>query len=526
MTLWESNLIALGRRSDKEARDLAAQLSGLGPAPDLGLRGRQGGTLPGFVHQGRPRSLVSTFDPAREAARWVEGWSGGTAVVFGAAGRSGAEALGEARLAFWVEPRAQVWRSLFTWEDWTPRIAAAEWIPVTGGADDLRSLVLERYHPLWDGAFRTFDWKSATSGQEELWDPYRRAVAEALDALAADTSTQARFGERWYRNTLVNLKRLKAGSVPSCLGTLVKVAGAGPTLDDALDDGANLRWLAERPRTGDLLFSTDTALPALTARGIVPDLVLCLDGQLPTLHHFVPARPAEVPLVADLCSIPLLDRLGMPLVRYLSGHPLGAVIHRFFPELPVLDGSLGNVSGLALTTARALGARRVETWGVDFGYRDGQAYARGTYVFPLAQRRADRLTPLETRLAAACYGANGRERTRDAGRAWDTTPLLRDYRNRWDHAPEKAVEVRLAHGNAGFRWEAFADHWRQRLESLPFPPSLSAVSFHSFVRSLSVDRRQDWLALWPLALAIHRQGETRPEDLLFAVRSRALSFLV
>jgi Protein of unknown function DUF115 len=524
-SVWHDNLKALELRTDPESQRLADHLSRLGPSPDLGMRDRQGRILPGLVHQGRPRSLVSTFDPVKEASRWAEDWTGGSAVVFGGAGRNAAEALNDFRLAFWVEPRMEVWQSLFTCEDWTTWISRDEWIPVAGPAPEFQALVLERYHPLWDGSFRTLDWKGATSGQEALWDPYRKGVLEALDALASDASTQARFGERWYRNALVNLKRLKASSVPGCRGAVVVVAGAGPTLGDALENPVHLRWLEGRAGSGDRLFSTDTALPALTSRGIVPDLVLCLDGQLPTVHHFVPARPPGVPLVADLSSLPFLDRIGMPVVRYLSGHPFGAIVRRFFPDLPLLDGSLGNVSGLALAAARSMGAGRVETWGVDFAYREGQAYARGTYVYALAQKNASRLTPLESRLSASCYGAKGLERTRDQrGRAWDTTPLLRDYRDRWKTPPRDA-EVVLAHGDASLRWEAFADHWRGCLNALPFPAMGSRVPFHAFVRSLPRDQRQDWLALWPLALAMSRHGGNSPEDLPRIVRSRALAVL-
>ncbi|HTH13942.1 MAG TPA: hypothetical protein VMB23_06070, partial [Spirochaetia bacterium] len=256
---------------------------------------------------------------------------------------------------------------------------------------------------------------------------------------------------------------------------------------------------------------------------VVPDLVLCLDGQLPTYHHFVPARPQGVPVVADLASLPLVGRVGLPVVRYLSGHPFGAVVLRFFPELPVLDGSLANVSGLARTTALALGARRVEAWGADFCYRDGQAYARGTYVYDLGARRNTRLAPLEGLLGASCYGARGLERTRDAaGRALDTTPLLRSYRDLWDRYSGPPTPVTLVHQGAGSRWEALRSHWSQRLNSLPLPARGRAL--HPFVRDLPADKRQDWVALWPLALALHRQGVPVTQDLSL-VPARALSFL-
>lgn len=521
--LWDQNLAALAARAEPGCRALAASLGERGPGQDLGLRDRGGNVVAGVVHQGRARSLASTFDSEKEALRWCEGL-GGTVAVFGGAGRALAQALETqgVALAFWVEPRIEVWQSLFTWEDWTPWLTADRWVPVAGSADEWGRELRSRYHPLWDGAFQAKDWRSATQGEESRWEGYRAEALRSLELVASDTSTQARFGERWYRNTLANLKWLEAGSVPRCPGVKVVIAGAGPGLDDALDSREAQRWLEARSTTGDRLFSTDTALPALTARGVVPDLVLCLDGQLPTYHHFVPQAP-RVPLLADLASLPLLGRLGMPLVRYHSGHPFSAVVGRFFPEIPTLDGSLGNVSGLALRTAQALGARVVEAWGVDFAYRDGQAYARGTYVYDLAQRRASRLEPLETRLGSSCYGARGRERTRDSqGRCWDTTPLLRDYHARW-HAPTpRPAPVVLEHGSAGTRWEAFVEHWRNRLQKLPFPAG--GTSVHTLVRRLDLQRRQDWLALWPLALSLHREG-VEDKDLPAAVVHRALSFL-
>lgn len=520
---WLANLRALAQNTAPSARDLVLRLTEGGPGPDLGLRNRGGKPIPGVVVGGRVRALVSAYDEPKEAERWAQDVGGGTVAVFGGGGQEAFSALARhgVRLAFWVEPRLEVWQSLLTWQDWTPWLADARWVPVGPGVAWEQTL-RNRYHPLWDGAFQTLEWRGAIEGTERLWDDTRAATLLALDSITSDASTQARFGERWYRNTLTNLKRLSRGAVSGCEGARVVVAGAGPSLEDALEDVDHRTWLAQRSQTGDRLFATDTALPALTARGIVPDLVLCLDGQLPSYHHFVPPRPA-VPLVADLASIPLLGRLGMPMVRYLSGHPFTRVIHRVFPEIPVLDGSLGNVSGLGLTLARAMGARSVEAWGVGFSYRNGQAYARGTYVYELAGRKADRLGPWESRLGAACYGASGLRRTFDeAGRALDTTPLLRDYQRRWDAAPPSVHRVDLSHGDAQARWPGFVEHWRNRLVTLPLP--LRGAPVHSFVLGLEKDQRIDWWALWPLALSLHRQG-VGEGDLPVAVVERALSFL-
>lgn len=517
MSFWERNLAFLAGRPDAPSRALGDQLARTGPAPDWGLRGREGIVLPGLVVGERPRALVSTFDAVREAERWADavGTNAGSVAVFGGGGREAALALFRrgTRLALWVEPRLDVWRSLMTWQDW--RIEG-EWLPVLTEAQ-LTDALGRRYYPLWDGGFRTLEWRGAVSGFEPLWDGFRAAAAAALESAAADSSTQARFAERWYRNTLFNLRDLKSGAIDSREVRRAVVAGAGPGLDDALNDPSNQNWLDGRPGNGGWLLATDTALPALIRRGIVPDLALSLDGQLPTYHHFVPPGP-PVPLVADIASLPLFGRLNRPLVRYLTPHPFSAVIRRHFEELPLLTAHGGHVSALAWNTAVALGARDVGAWGVDFAYRDGQAYSRGTYVYDLAHQRSRRTNPMETLLGASVYGAEGRERVTGDGHAVDTTPRLRAYRGVWP--PAGQPRARLAHGEAAHRWTAFTEDWRRRLEALPLPPS--GVTMTAFVRTLPDDVCQDWLALWPLATALFRRGVS---DLPRAVIERALAVL-
>lgn len=522
---WNANHRALSVHGEAAVRGLLAEVQPLGPAPDLGLRSRAGLVVPGVAAPGPAgaRALVSAFDPAREAGRWAEAAGSGTAVLWGAAGPDLARALAGRGVAlqFWVEPRLAVWRALLTWCDWT--LVPDGWVPVTAAPPAWDRLLADRYHPLWDGALATYEWRPATQGSEGVWDPYRAQTRRTLERIGSDASTQARFGERWYRNALQNLRRLRPVAVPLFRGTRVVIAGAGPSLGDALDDPAERRWLEARSSTGDALFSTDTALPALGARGVRPDLILCLDGQLPSYHHFVPERPAGVPLLADLCALPLGQRLGLPVVRFLTAHPFSAVVRRHFPSLPRADGSLGNVSGLALQVARALGAARIDTWGVDLAYRDGQAYTRGTYVEVLAQRRADRLGPLESRLTFPCYGSPGLERqaARPGAPVWMTTPLLREYRKRWEDPPPVVPGLRLAHEGAE-AWAAFAAAWERRLRDLPLPPSGRPLT--RFTAALPEDRREDWLALWPLALALKRLDPDVPLDPA-RVRDRALDLL-
>jgi len=534
--VWDRNLAALEARPEEVFRALARRIGSLGPALPP-LRSRAGELLP--VIQTAPgswRSLESTFDAVSEAHRWVVGLpSEGTLVVFGGAPPALYEALvtKKPRRVVVVEPRAEVWQSLFTVRDFAFTVSQPWWFPEIDRDGDWLGRLGRAYHPLWDGPLTAKDWRSATDGAGEYWDAQRSALRETMDRWTGDFSTQARFGARWYRNTLENLRH----GQPSHHGLSglfnpsgVVVTGAGPGLEEALENPANRALLEGRATSGWRLFTTDTALPALTSRGIRPDAVLLLDGQLPSAQHFHPPLPADVPVIADLGSQPLFHRLGLPWSPFVSANPLHRIVERVYTGLPRLDGSSGNVSGLALRFAEAVGAAQVRLWGADLSYPDGKGYARGTYVYPNRHRRSGRLQPAESTLSAPCYGSQTLEWAPGHPRRY-TTGLLRGYRQTMatlagNYRP--ALEVGFPRVEPPWRiagpgmtplerpastgdWPTFRSLWRRRLDALPFPDQ--SARFSEFVLTLKPEVAEDWLALWPLALALFRESDSRTVNL-------------
>ena len=531
-----ANLTALARRTDSLSAGLHARLESLGPWTGTSPRSRNGQELPSCPHGNGRRALESGFDAVAEAHRWAnEVKTGSALIVLGGAGPAVWLAVLERNpsLVLVVEPRAEVWQNLFTLRDFTDCLSQSHWYAACADPDQWLTWISGRYHPLWDGSLELHFWRAATMG-EERWERHQEAFARAVGSWSGDFSTQARFGARWYRNSLVNLSSLQPlgrGNLRDKLTTAPEgciVAGAGPSLELALADKKNQTLLAGRPGNGWLLLSTDTALPALLLRGYTPDLVLCLDGQLPSAQHFHSPLPRGLPLLADLAALPLFHRLGLKVLPFLSGNPLGPVIRRFFPGLPQLDSASGNVSGLGLVFSAGLGARKTLLWGADLSYPHGKGYARGTYPYALQGQRTNRCSPLETRLGSACYGATDLRVVGTEKRY--TTPLLREYRERMmslSAGLRTNLKVVTTTGFAPFPSglgsqlpnfvpfqgpgdaSGFRLHWSERLSNLPRLPKGERMM--EFLSRLSHDQQEDWLALWPLALAIHRVEGSQPD---------------
>ena len=285
--------------------------------------------------------------------------------------------------------------------------------------------VLEAWAPALMGDLRTVPLRPWCDAAREFFDRAAAAVDAARDLASADWAAQARFGRRWFTNALLNLPaveraRLSIGPVASAI-----VTGAGPSLDRSAG-----RLPAER--RGSLLAATDTSLPALLARGILPDLAISIDCQLYGYHHVMAGLPADLPLLLDLSSPPVLARSHRNVGFFASGHPLARWVSRHWRSLPDVDTSGGNVTHAAVSTVCALGAREVRLAGVDFSYPLGSPYARGTWLHPYFRSREDRCSPSEGRFFGMLVAAPGTVREAAPEGFRYTSPLMRGYRRSFE----------------------------------------------------------------------------------------------
>jgi hypothetical protein len=506
----EANLRALSLRDPVLAGSVRAA------APDPGLSFVTSGSgLVVPVRRDGP-ALHSRVDPVREARRLAETLPpAGVAVFLGLGGGYAPAAFLETGGLFAgviVERGAPVLRALLEHCDLS-RLLADPRIAVVTDPATVTGAVLEAWAPALMGDLRTVPLRPWCEASRAFFDRAAAAVDAASSLASADWAAQARFGRRWFTNALLNLPaveraRLSIDPVASAI-----VTGAGPSLDRSAG-----RLPAER--RGRLLAATDTSLPALLARGIVPDLAVSIDCQLYGYHHIMAGIPAGLPLLLDLSSPPALARSHRNVGFFASAHPLARWVSRHWRSLPDVDTSGGNVTHAAVSAVHALGAREILLAGVDFSYPLGSPYARGTWLHPYFRAREDRCTPCEGRFFGMLAAAPATVRERVPGGFRYTSPLMADYRRAFERFAGSLDAVILddwclgpgqgirrgtgpspARWNGGFSMGSPRSGWRGMLGSYAaLVAGLPAAGrpLASWWHGLEPDRREAWQTLLPL----------------------------
>ena len=522
MSFWEANL-ALLRQIKTELTNLVRQLEHAGPWEGPWARSKTGENLPPAPGGSQGSSLVSVYDLKAEAQRWIQDTqdSGGVVVLGGTSPFVFETLLKMGKMVFFVEPRHEVLRAILTCWDWRGVFSNPSFV-FPSSEENLRQSLQTRFFPVWNGNLLIKEWRSAVENEAGLFVSWKKSLSQTVDEWTGDLSTQAGLGRRWLTQTLVNLSRIRPCRLDLGSWDHALVLGAGPGLEEALDAPKNRRLLNERPRNGVRVLASDTALPVLQQRDLVPDLIVCIDAQTASYQHFSAGIPPGVPLLADLAALPVLDRLSTSVLRFRSSHPLAAFASLDYPELPFLDTSLGQVAGAAILAAARLGARKASLWGLDFSYPLAKTYARGTYVYPYFQTRSSRLEPSDSLLSAFAWRTSLVQRFSSPRGTVYTNEVLLSYKKRLEAYPwplevlpwaGPGLELRFSNsapaswqketwenlgnlGNRG-RWSRFKERLFSVWTSLDFS---SFASSQELEKTLSPEQRQGWLALWPHAV--------------------------
>ncbi len=255
----------------------------------------------------------------------------------------------------------------------------------------------------------------------------RQAVEQELAGYWRNRLTLAALGSRMVCNLLDNLTLLpQAGDVADLSTELpVVVAGAGPSLDSTLEPLAALR-------DRFALVAVDTAVPALAARSIVPDLIVALEAQASNLQDFIPARAPAPLLACELASHPSVARLYRGRLFFFSSAFAPLSIFDRLREagiLPTPAPGLGSVGVCAAYLALRLTPGDVYLTGLDFSFPGGRTHGRGTPYHLAMLHRCERVKPIG-QLAYQAMAA--RDRVRIQGKGGDviqTDGVLRSYRD-------------------------------------------------------------------------------------------------
>lgn len=155
----------------------------------------------------------------------------------------------------------------------------------------------------------------------------------------------------------------------SAIGRTAFIIGAGPTLNQTLT------WcqLQLRTKNPPLIIAVDTALRPLAQIGIRPDIVVSIDRN--KREKFLYTGMGEVPLVYSPALANDVIK-AWPGPRYTTYFELSEYDkwRKSHPKASLL--SLGSVIHSAVDLAIKMGVNQIVLLGADFGFPDGENYAR------------------------------------------------------------------------------------------------------------------------------------------------------
>jgi hypothetical protein len=547
--VFRRNLLALGR----SGQSLGDRLLDALPDPALSIRSaRSGAPVPVISRGGRDSPLHSLVDPEREADRLAAAQpAGGFIVALGL----GAGYLLRRYLAsnattglLVVEYSAPLLRAILEELDLSELFIDERFALILDPSpEELGERILSLYVPPLSGDIRSLPLRGRVDLDPLPFSGAADALMAILKRISDDYSVQAFFGKLWFKNAVRNLFAAERSTAPLPPVRRAAVSAAGPSLEDQIPA------LRAAKEAGAFLIATDTSLPALVGRDLVPDAVVSIDCQHISYYHFLGGIADGLPLILDLASPSTLCRLGDSVRFFSSGHPFCAYVSAHWRPLPALDTSGGNVTYAALSFAEALGAESVLLAGADFSYPEGKSYARGTYIYGYFGQTQSRLSPLESSFAGFLFRGSDMSRETGEGASGETysrylTKPLMAYRERLEgFAARSPMEIIPLEGK-GVRIDAprgrrsretkfrrvfsagkapcpaadFLARYAMDLRSLP-PPRDPAISY---LGSLNSEQKDLWTTLLPSASAFQRlagPGGIDAASLLEATRSWAVA---
>jgi hypothetical protein len=553
---FEKNLHVLSMKDPELCSRLSAAQTTLGRYTFI--ESRTGRVVPSIVDgAGQSHAIHSTVDPEKEAQRLAaslnEGWAEPGFVVFlGLGAAYAAEAAlsaGNASHVLVIDFDINGIAELFCSREYAALGDPRFTLLADPDAGLIQKTILDLYNPALCGGIRTLPLRARVEQDKKNFTMAGEAVQRTIEKISADYSVQAHFGMRWFSNIIRNISiaqslnpdapQISAATISSTIA----ICAAGPSLN------AQIPLLRQR-RESFFVIATDTSLPALLAEGVKPDAIVSIDCQHISYWHFIgtDSECADIPLFLDIASPSMLSGFSRRLFFFCGGHPLAAYIRLKWRPLPVLDTSGGNVTYACLSLAQQLGARRITVYGADFSYPLGRPYARGTYFYPLFERKQNRLSPLEAGVSSFLYRGSflppENEGSRSAVSPCYETAALRFYRKSFEEkasAMEAEVsaenglgiplEIRRIRQSASDRQKIdftsgkalmdsrdFLNQYKKDIKALPVFGH--KTTGNEYLLNLNAEERQVFTTLLPLIAALkRRRPELAAPDLVEAAKA-------
>lgn len=221
------------------------------------------------------------------------------------------------------------------------------------------------------------------------------SLKRRIDRSAGNMATKKRFGMRYLRNALLNLRdapedRPVAALTGAFSGYPAVVVSSAPSVM------AHIEAIMAR-RDEAVLVAVDSALPLMRHYGVSPDMIVIVDPQPYVREHILGSDFRDALAVYSLTSMPLP---GLFRNRFcsLNSHPVSQIADRLSGGTTgSVDSATGTVAGDALRCALLAGASAVAMAGFDFSFPRYEIYARGTsYQNRYSLYFQNRLKPVES----------------------------------------------------------------------------------------------------------------------------------
>ena len=389
--------------------------------------------------------LHSAYNPEREAAGAVnrdEVFEKSAVVFYGfglgyhviefakAAAERASASLAEGNVIprlILIEPDIRHFYAALSVLDWTPVFALENLIIAAGCPSESVLSLLEDGTKVNIGETGVsdayfFDIPSFTAHAAPYFDAVRSIVKRNQRKNEINAATLKKFGRRWCRNSIKNIKQLSSLGVIKPLeeraaGLPFLIIGAGPSLESILP---KIKELQERTIT----VCVETALHTLLRSGVQPDFVLLTDPQFWAYRHIAGLRAPQSILITEVSAYPAVFRFHCQNILLCgSQFTIGQYFEQKLGLTPGDLGTGGSVASCAWNFAYFCGAKEIYTAGLDLGFPDGQTHIRGSSSEQTLHTVSNRLSASDKATAAALYSANA-----ITAKDYNNNPVITDSR--------------------------------------------------------------------------------------------------
>lgn len=335
--------------------------------------------------------LHSAYDPVAEAQRLVQGYpslkkAGGVVCLGLGLGYHVQEILrlvpaGAEVLV--IESNAQL-------KEWYQNAENTPWgrVTITDREEAVKAFVYSLREKLPDG-FVLFEHPASLRLDPGFYEDMRGRVRDYVSLLLVDMQTAKNLSHIVLQNNFDNLPAVISDPGISTLENAFKdkpavIVAAGPSLNK------NIHLLAEA-KNRSVIICVGTALKAMLAHGLHPDIVVTLDPSENNYRLFAGLAPTGEFLCYEPQTHDKIPQLfaGRRFVFNSFVSPFTEWLRTLYGNKGYIDPG-GSVAIAAFGIACLLGANPIVLIGQDLAYTDGYTHAKGTVY---ENRKADVATP-------------------------------------------------------------------------------------------------------------------------------------